>query len=200
MAITSLVEQSDVTDYKGWGSNAARNAWIDEALQSVSARFMKALNGRQIIKAAQTEYFTVRPNESQTFQLAAYPVDSGETITVSNDSLRAFGSGTELAAANWHIDDTLGILVIDGTGLDSGFMSLKVAYTGGIGAAASNIKTDFPDITQAIVIQIAFEYESRNRVGQDSVQGPDGSISVYSPQEWLPVVREVIDRYKLKVL
>lgn len=200
MATLDLTTTAKVRDYKGWATNTTRDAWIDDAITGVSARFHKAMLGRELKKEAKTEYFTIEPGEGQTFQLSAFPVDSASAITVSNDSLRAFGSSTEIGSSLWHIDDDLGVLVIDGTGLDSGFMALKVEYTGGLAATASDVLSDAPEISQAAAIQIAFEYESRNRLGQDSVQGPDGSISVYSPQEWLPVVREVIDRYKLKVL
>tara|TARA_R100000458_G_C8244677_1_gene222905 strand:+ start:179 stop:778 length:600 start_codon:yes stop_codon:yes gene_type:complete len=190
-----LTTRARVLEYKGWSSDTTRNTWIDNRITAISARFEKDL-GRPVESAAQTEYFTVQANTGQSFALAGVPVNSSASIVVNNDINRDFDSSTVVSSSYYHVDDDTGILVVDDYILQLGYKCLKVTYTGGMASSAANFITSFPDIADAISIQVAYEYESRNRLGQTSVTGQDGSITLFDPMTWVPPCRQALKKYK----
>jgi len=198
MTNLDLTNAAEVKALKGWGTNSTRETWIDAAITSVSKRFESALCGRLLFKEERTEYFPISKNEGQLFGLAGFPVDSGEDFNVWNDPNRDYPSSSILPSASYGVTDSSGVLAVDGTGLDWGVSALKVTYTGGLAANAADVISNYPDISNAIAYQVAFEYESRNRLGQSSVQGPDGNVAVFAPHDWLPMVKDVIARYRIK--
>ena len=191
----NLTTKAAVRDYKGWSSNTDRDTWIDSRIEAWSQRFEKA-TGRTALKASKTEYFTVESNTGQSFGVKGIPVDTSATITIANDVDRSFASSSEISSDYWHMDGDTGVLVIDNWHLDTGYKVLKVTYTGGMATTASNFISSFPDVSDAIAIQVAFEYESRNRLGQGSVTGADGSVSMFDPMEIVPPLKAAIKHYK----
>ncbi len=115
------------------------------------------------------------------------------------DTLRDFGGSTSVNAKHYEIDYTRGILYVDGIVLAPGIRVLQVAYTGGMGATTDAFRTAYPDLAEAVDMQIAFWWESRSRLGQQSVTGPDGSITLQAPLSHLPALAEAIKTHRRKI-
>ena len=193
---------AQVNAWKGWSSEATRDTWIGLAIKSISARVEQALR-RPMLSSAQTEHFTITKNDDQVFRLLGTPVNSGATFEVWSDRDRLFAASTLVDATDYHVDDNTGLLVVDEAYLDRGFKVIKVSYTGGMAANQAAFQSQFPDILEAVNMQVAFDYESRNRLGQVSNTGPDGSITVYDnspddvgPGGFLETLKEAIRRHR----
>jgi len=192
-----------VNAWKGWTSDeGVRDAWLGVAIKSISARVEQALR-RPLLSEARTEHFTIAKNDDQVFRLLGTPVNSSATFEVWSDSDRDFTSDTKIDATDYHVDDNTGLLVVDEAYLDRGFKVIKVTYTGGMATEGSGFRTAYPDIAEAVNMQVAFDYEGRNRLGQVSNTGPDGSISVYDnspddigPGGFLETLKEAIRRHR----
>jgi hypothetical protein len=71
--------------------------------------------------------------------------------------------------------------------------SLKVTYTGGY---AVNGVPD--DLEMAARTQVAYDFNRRKDVGLESVSFPDGSIQKVNSGEFLPSVKAVLNRYRMR--
>jgi hypothetical protein len=192
-----------VNAWKGWTSDeGVRDAWLGVAIKSISARVEQALR-RPLLSEARTEHFTIAKNDDQVFRLLGTPVNSSATFEVWSDSDRDFTSDTKIDATDYHVDDNTGLSVVAEAYLDRGFKVIKVSYTGGMATEGTGFRTAYPDIAEAVNMQVAFDYEGRNRLGQVSNTGPDGSISVYDnspddigPGGFLETLKEAIRRHR----
>lgn len=200
MASLALTTKEDVRLFKGWASDAdPSDAWIESAITAASARVENSL-GRKTLQAAQTEYLDVNPREAQLFLLKGWPILTSPVPVVYHDLLRVFDAGTSINTAHYDFDEALGLLDIDGITLSHGIRVLKVEYTGGMSDTVSNFKTAYPDLAEAVVMQVAFWWESRKRLGQRTVSGPDGSITLEEPLDYLPILRRAISKHKRKFM
>jgi hypothetical protein len=85
-----------------------------------------------------------------------------------------------------------------------GSKALKVTYiggystfsTGGILPAGHNPPPD--DLEMAARTQVAYDFNRRKDVGLESVSFPDGSIQKVSSGEFLPSVKAVLNRYRIR--
>lgn len=71
--------------------------------------------------------------------------------------------------------------------------ALKVTYTGGYEAAAIPA-----DLEMAIRNQVAYDFKRRKDIGLESISFPDGSIQKVNSGEFLPSVKSVLDRYRIR--
>jgi hypothetical protein len=85
--------------------------------------------------------------------------------------------------------------------------ALKVAYTGGYhqpvgeGEQPPDGYTPVPgDLEMAVRSQVAYDFRRRRDIGLESVSFPDGSIQKMSSGEFLPAVKQVLDRYRIRPL
>lgn len=71
--------------------------------------------------------------------------------------------------------------------------ALKVVYTGGY--ATDGVP---PDLEIAVRTQVAYDFRRRKDIGLESVSFPDGSIQKVNSGEFLPSVKAVLDRYRIR--
>jgi hypothetical protein len=187
-----ITTTTDIQDFMGWSTNATRDAWLATAITRISARFEAAI-GRGINHTSRTELFDVDGVSKQTFRVKAYPITSITSIT--SDYERDF-TGDAVSSDDYTFDAEAGLISIDKAFLDMGQKSLQIVYQGGMGANQSALESNHPDIVDAITKQVAFEYESRKRLGVTSVTDPAGNTLSYSSKGWLPEAEEAIARYK----
>ncbi len=72
-----------------------------------------------------------------------------------------------------------------------GALGVQVTYTGGY-------LTIPADLERAAATQVAYEFKRRKDVGLESVSMPDGSIQKVAAAEFLPAVKPILDRYRLR--
>ena len=71
--------------------------------------------------------------------------------------------------------------------------ALKVTYTGGY--AGDGVPAD---LEMAVRTQAAYDFKRRKDIGLESVSFPDGSIQKVSSGEFLSMVKQVLDRYRIR--
>lgn len=187
-----LTTTARVLAFKGWaagytespnGISVDRDTWIGVAITAWSKRFEREAR----IEAEQkerTEVFSVEPSSLPRVRLSAYPVAS--ISSVKNTWDRDFASATAFASTAYDIDTENGVLTIDRAGVTPGHRVLQVVYTGGMGTSATNFAAAYPDIADAVDQQVAFSWEQRERLGQTSVSGPDGSVTLFDRMSVVP--------------
>ena len=196
-----LTTTARVRLYKGWSSESVRNTWIDTEIAAISSRVETELR-RKVLSEAQSEVFTVDDSmwpDGQLFRLKAFPVTDG-SITVYSDLDRAFGSGTVVSASDYYADLNIGTVFVEDFHLDVGYKTLKIAYTGGMAADTTAFVAAFPELAGAVDLQVAYNYESRNRLGINSVTGPDGSLTIMEPMGLLPALTAAISKFRRHTL
>jgi|19_taG_2_1085344.scaffolds.fasta_scaffold03662_2 hypothetical protein len=198
MTILDVTTANGVRTLKGWATDTDRDAILGNLIDKVSARVEGLCGGRLLYKEERTEYFSLKPGEGQIFQLAGFPVDTSQTFTVKSAFDRDWSNTTALSSSEYYLDATDGVLHLDLAALDFGTHTLQVVSTGGLGTSASDLSTEYSDLTNAARQQVAFEYEQRQRLGVLSVSGPDGSASLLAAHEILPDLKAAIDRLKLR--
>ena len=198
MTILDLTTAANVQSLKGWSADSTRDAVLADLIDKVSARVEGLLGGRMLYKEERTEYFSPKPGEGQTFQLAAFPVDTAQTFTIKTAFDRDWDNTAALDSAAYYLDTTDGVLCLDLAALDYGPHTLQVVYTGGLGTSATALDANNADLRFSAAQQVAFEYEQRQRLGVLSVSGPDGSASLLAAHQILPALQAAIDRLKLR--
>jgi len=74
-----------------------------------------------------------------------------------------------------------------------GPQALKVTYTGGYA-----VDTIPADLEMAVRSQVAYDFNRRKDIGLESVSFPDGSIQKVNSGEFLPSVKAVLNRYRIR--
>lgn len=199
MAILDLVTIGTVRDLRGWSVDATQDAILGDIITAVSRRFGQELCGRRLLWEARTEQIDVAPGQ-RDFHLSAFPVDTGETLEFRSSTVRDF-TGSAIAAVDYYLQADTGRLHFD-TALESGRGALQVIYTGGLSSTASGVESDYPDISDAVRKQVAYEFERRDSLGLGSQTlsntGAQREWRVMG-NGWLHEVWEVIQLYRLSV-
>jgi hypothetical protein len=83
--------------------------------------------------------------------------------------------------------------------------ALKVTYTGGYdvffegeGSPPEGYNPPPDDLEMAARTQAAYDFRRRKDIGLESVSFPDGSIQKVNSGEFLPSVKAVLDRYRIR--
>lgn len=168
------------------------NAVIDEIIAIVSAKVEKYL-GRSALTTTYTEYFNVGVG-SACFPLKAFPVTS--ITTVHNDIDWSFAATTLVDATNYTVDTSSGLLYVEPDCLICGFRALKVVYVGGMADTTSSFKTSYPDVYDAALLQVAYQYQTRKQIGAQSINSITGGVTWVGDVEFLSSVKATLDRHK----
>lgn len=166
---------------------------ISDLITAVSARAEEYI-GRSFEIAERTETFDVGKRTRSVF-LRHWPIDTGQTFTVKNNSLRDF-TGATLNTNLYAVDATTGRLFFTSY-LIAGPGVLQVTYTGGIAANAAALQA-IPSLEYAIRRQVAHEYNRRNSPGiKEPVNSRGGKgLPGEGQLNWLEATRAVLDSYR----
>ena len=167
----------------------SQDTLISSYITQVSERFTRYL-GQHTLAAARTEDYELAPRTS-TFSLTGANVDSGETFTLLKAS-RAdlLGDATAEATTTYTVNYPSGIIRLYArTGL--GLSYARVTYTAGLAASAAAMKTDYPDLHQACLMQCRYLIERRSALGSN-MQSAGGGGSQFTTPEY-SLLREVQD-------
>lgn len=136
--------------------------------------------GRTLEKSEYTESVFVGPTTTQMVKLDAIPVSSISSVT-----LTYAGEDTVLTSADYDVTDY-------GIRLYAKIKNCKIAvvYTGGW------LTADVPGaVTRAALLQVAYEFQSKEQIGAESVSTEGGSVS-RPALGLLKEVKRLLDRYK----
>ena len=191
-----LVTIATVRAFRGWSADATQDAVLGTLITSISARFEKDLCGRLVEETSRTVQVNISTDQ-RTVQLPAFPV---ETLTAVKNSAERDFTGDAVSSDDYYLEAAIGVINFE-TGLERGAGALQVEYTGGMGTSATDVESTFPDVADAVMRQVVYEYERRNTLGQTSQILAQNSTQRNWPSAggWLPEVQGVIDKHKLVV-
>ncbi len=154
------------------------DARISTAITDVSARIGRYL-GFHTLTATRTEVYEVRKH-ARFMRLdaknlsAVTAIKENPSIPTAWSTVGAMGTSTYVVnkAGGW-------IRFLVQRNNDPGYV--EVAYTGGFGAAATNVITDFPELASACEIQVKYFIDRLNSLGGDITTGDGGSTNFNNP-------------------
>jgi hypothetical protein len=166
-------------------------------------------------KTTFTEYFSWRqpvqrltllsvPNPTSRTGNAFYvknpPIDTGAAYTLYDDPQRAFGASTLIASTDSVVEADSGrVELANGESFLPGLQSTKFSYTGGfLTADGSSAHWKFADLQLLLLTQAAHLYQRRLELGASGRALEGGSISLYAPINYLPLVSQGLFQYRLK--
>jgi hypothetical protein len=150
--------------------------------------------------SAITEYYGLDPGLRRLL-LRRYPIVSIISIKEASDydfvDAEALVANADYRLVNSGLNGI--ILRLDGHWL-SGEDTIQVLYRGGYCGAnemAGEGEYDLPqELHDAAIMQACFIFKRKDDIGLDSVSTLGGSISKFAEIELLPLVRQVLDKYK----
>lgn len=147
-------------------TDTTMDATITQFIADVSARIGRYI-GWHLLSQARVETYEIRKFQS-VLRLDAKPVTAPTAVKVSGTNL----SGADWTAAGAASASTYSVNLGGGwlrfyksQISDPGYV--QVSYTGGFGAAASNVISDFPELAQACEIQVKYLLERLASIGGD---------------------------------
>ena len=148
-------------------------------------------------EASRTEFLTAVGLD--TIFLSSYPVVSISSIQADED--RDFDSATALIEnTDYLVDKDTGIVTRLGSYWPFDRGTVKVAYVAGYEAAgADHVAGHYAmpaDLTNAVIMQAAFEYGRAGKEGITSTSAGGGNVTLYQPEGLLPGVKKMIAPFK----
>ena len=164
----------------------------DTSLDAIIAIFIPACEtfieeycGRDFDVEARTQFFS---GPTKTLKLDHFPVDLTEEIKIWDDSERKYEDEDLIDSDDYWVDGEKGIIYVD---YEIGWLagSIKVTYTGGIGAIPDPIKV-------ACIELVAKKIKDgpQGNLGVSSRSGEGGNVS-FSTDALLPITKLALDLY-----
>jgi hypothetical protein len=176
---------------------------LAQLIRSTSARIEGEL-GR---KAKRQEYTEVYPlSESRhVLLLRAIPVDTDEDMVVKASASMDFSASTPLVANSGYVLDPQTSLLRfygqfiaprrPGSTQPSGPIYIQVQYTGGMAETTSAFVEAYPEIAEAVDLQVAYLHKRRNSPGGNMTVG-SGSTSFESQYGLLSEVKALLAQHR----
>jgi len=171
---------------------------INELIGAVSQRSASYCN-RDFERKSRTEY---HDGGGQYLYLKGLPVAAIESIHGSDTW--EWEAGNLIPAGDYQLLSA-GMVAYRYCPWPYGYKALKVTYTGGYdafyegeGSPPEGYNPVPDDLEMAARTQVAYDFNRRKDVGLESVSFPDGSIQKVNSGEFLPSVKAVLDRYRIR--
>lgn len=149
-----------------------------------------------------TEYYTAESGEKY-LHLRRYPSVSitsiKESFDYEFDSTQAQIADTDYRLVRGGKNGILLSLLGDWFAVEDG---IQVIYRGGYcsaGVTPNSLIGELAlpsDIREAAILQASFVFKRKDDIGLTSVSFDSGSISKYGPMELLPMVKQILDKYR----
>jgi len=172
---------------------------INRVILGIEAVFNARCNRHLILNSSDaTEYYTA---QGKYIKLARYPVVAVTSVKIAYDfdfdSATALTANTDYRLARGGVDGTLRRLATDWPTEED---VTQVVYRGGYcaaGQAAGDGETALPaDLREAAIEQASFIFKRRDDIGLSGVGYEGGSINKFSAMKLLPMVEEILQRYR----
>ena len=171
---------------------------INELIGAVSERCASYCN-RDFENKSRVEY---QDGGGRYLYLRGLPV-VGSITSIYGSNTWEWASG-DLIDADYYFLQPSGMVGYRYGAWPYGHKALKVTYTGGYFVFDAGPKPPAgynppPDgLEMAARTQVAYDFNRRKDVGLESVSFPDGSIQKVSSGEFLPSVKAVLNRYRIR--
>lgn len=163
---------------------------IVEIISNGIVKKIENYTGRKL--AYQADYTEIVKPNYDVFYLEKFPVDSISSIIPIGDD-GTYDTDDAIATTDYHTELTDGKII-----KNSGCWTAEkyqIIYTGGFRTyGSSGSGTDLPDnLIQAHVLQFKYEFDNRQNLGLQNVNGQNGQIAYRNPLTLLPEVKEILD-------
>lgn len=176
-----LATLTDLKDFLNI-TNTDSDAILTDLLTKVSKRVETWLN-RLIEKSARSKYYDAG---RRLYYLPAYPIDTSASLTVYwQDQLQTVNS-------DYWIWDEEGMIEMYTLYEKTEPREILIGWTGGYSTVASLPE----DMQLGVVMQTAFIFKSKKNIGISSISLPDGSMSMNTPLQLLPEVKDILRPYR----
>lgn len=201
MDLTTLARVARRIQANATSVGTDEDALLSQMITATSAAAAAYLD-RVTIAASTVEYLDVEPGQ-MTWSLKAFPVSV--LTEVAFDETQAWAASTALTATDDFADvtkDRSGLLhlkwaQIGGSNVTQKlYGALRVTYTGGMAATTAAFITAYPDISQAIEMQVVHDYNRKLDVGVGAAMDGIAPRSTVMPTFFLTEVLDVLRAHR----
>lgn len=151
-------------------------------IPAVSRKIEDFLN-RNLEKTARTKYFDAG---KRLYYLSAYPVDTTAALSVT------YAGIVQTLDSDYYLWEDEGLIEFYAPTVRTEPKQVLITWTGGY----ADIDALPSDIVFAAMLQSAFVYQNRKKVGISSISYPDGSVSKKMSLDLLDEVKEMLRNYR----
>lgn len=180
-----LITRNDLLAYLDNKSDNTHDTLLDTIIDGVSQRIETFLR-RKLTEEERTEVFD---GGRKRYLLPAYPIDTGQDITIDIDGVTSFVEDTD-----YFVWPEMGMIEFSGKISNEKPRILSITWTGGYALTEGSLAVP-DDIKRVCIMQCAFEFRRRRDMGISSVSSPDGNITVNRPAALLPEVVATLQPY-----
>lgn len=150
---------------------------------------------RHFLQTSRTEKFRIVPGQER-IHVKGVPISS--VTEIKNDSSRDFGASSVVDADNYSAEDPddIGVIYFD-VPLSWGPAALQITYTGGLAADTTTLIANYPELSRAVEMQIAFVYSERHNYGLQTLTTGDQTWTLNPPGKWIRESQEILNEFRL---
>lgn len=203
MDMTTSTRVKEALGITGSGSDTT----IAQMITAVSNE-VERLMDRHAQTSARTEVYQIRATKRLVL-LKGYPVDTGAAFTIKVSQNGDFSTADALDQyTEYTLDATRGEIRLLGgfeplRDADSGKpiapIYVQVTYTGGMATTAGNFVTAFPEVAQAVDMQVVHQFKRRATPGQTATEMGDSSASYQGELGLIKITTEAARRHRRMV-
>lgn len=176
MNLTTLAAVRERLDLGVTGTNTEHDTLLTTIITNVSGRIETFLNRTAETATGVTQVFDVADGQ-RVFSLAAYPVST--IASVKNDTEWDWAGASAVDSSYYQVRENNGVLYFWANVLVPGYQALQVIYNGGMAASDSAFVAAFPDISEAVINQVVYEFNHRDSIGVPTVVAAGGASMTF---------------------